>query len=140
MYFNDVHIAFYVIVAIIGLFVGIAIDWANKRLPEYKKFFSLDFFREKKKVIKPNYVLMIITATIYIGLLYRFGIKETNAITIIFDNPKYNPNAPISFTSPNPIASLPYTSPPSNVIARNIPAPANIPSNIFIDIATSDNP
>ena len=77
MYYNDVHIAFYVIVAIIGLFVGIAVDWANKRLPEYKKFFSLDFFKEKKKVIKPNYILMIITSTIYVGLLYRFGIKET---------------------------------------------------------------
>lgn len=77
MYFNDVHIAFYVIVAIIGLFVGIAVDWANKRLPEYKKVFSLDFFKEKMKVIKPNYILMLTTATIYVGLLYRFGIKET---------------------------------------------------------------
>ena len=33
--------------------------------------------------------------------------KETKAIIIIFVNPKYNPNAPMSFTSPSPIASFP---------------------------------
>ena len=77
MYFNDVHIAYYLIVAILGLFVGILIDWMNKRLPEYKKVFSLDFFKEKRKVINPNYILMILTSIIYVGILYRFGIQET---------------------------------------------------------------
>ena len=33
--------------------------------------------------------------------------NDNNVIIIIFDNPKYSPNAPISFTSPNPIASFP---------------------------------
>ena len=33
--------------------------------------------------------------------------NETNVIIIIFDNPKYNPNAPINFTSPKPMASFP---------------------------------
>ena len=33
--------------------------------------------------------------------------KETNVIMIILDNPKYSPKAPISFTSPNPMASFP---------------------------------
>ena len=66
--------------------------------------------------------------------------NETSVIAIIFDKPKYNPNAPISFTSPNPIASFPYIAPPINVISRNIPPPASIPSAMFIAIATSDNP
>ena len=66
--------------------------------------------------------------------------KDNNVIMIIFVNPKYSPNAPISLTSPSPIASLPYISPPKRVSAKNIPAPANIPNTIFIDIATSDNP
>ena len=66
--------------------------------------------------------------------------NETNVIAIIFDSPKYNPNAPISFTSPNPIASFPYITPPTNVISKNIPPPASIPSAMFIVIATSDSP
>ena len=35
MYINDVHIAYYIVAAIFGLFVGELVNWANKRLPEY---------------------------------------------------------------------------------------------------------
>ena len=42
----------------------------NKRLPEYKKVFSLDLFKEYKKEFKPNYILMIIMSILYIGILY----------------------------------------------------------------------
>ena len=49
----------------------------NKRLPEYKKVFSLDMIKEYKKEFKPNYILMIITSIIYIAILYRYGIKST---------------------------------------------------------------
>lgn len=77
MYFNDVHIVYYVIIAIFGLFVGQFVDWMNKRLPESKKVFSLEIFKEYKKVFNPNYFLMIITSAIYIFLLYTFGIKTT---------------------------------------------------------------
>ena len=42
MYINDVHIAYYVVAAIIGLFVGNFVEWLNIRLPEYKKIFSRD--------------------------------------------------------------------------------------------------
>ena len=44
MYINDVNIIYYVIAAIIGLFVGEGVNWANKRLPEYKPVFSKEFF------------------------------------------------------------------------------------------------
>lgn len=77
MYFNDVHIVYYVIVAILGLIVGQLIDWANKRLPEYKSVISKDIINEYKINFKPNYVLMILTSVIYITLLYTFGIKDT---------------------------------------------------------------
>lgn len=77
MYFNDVHIVYYVVVAIVGLFVGEFIDWMNQRLPEYKKVFSKDFITEHKMNFKPNYVLMLITAIIYVALVYRFGIQNT---------------------------------------------------------------
>ncbi len=77
MYFNDVHIIYYVAIIIIGLLIGTALDWVNKRLPEYKKVITLDFFKEYKKDFKPNYILMLLIPIIYIGLLYRYGIQET---------------------------------------------------------------
>ncbi len=48
-------------------------------------------------------------------------------IIIIPLRPKYKPNAPISLTSPKPIASFPAINPPSNVITKNIPAPITMP-------------
>lgn len=77
MYINDVHILYYVVVAIFGLFVGEFVSWANKRLPEYKKVFTKEFFTEMKLNFKPNYILMLATSAIYVTLLYRFGLKET---------------------------------------------------------------
>ena len=48
----------------------------NKRLPENKKVFSLDIIKEYKKEFSPNYILMIITAFLYIAILYRYGISD----------------------------------------------------------------
>lgn len=77
MYLNDVNIIYYIIIAILGLFIGELVNWANKRLPEYKKVVSLDIFKEYKKEFNPNYILMITNATIYVAILYRFGIHST---------------------------------------------------------------
>lgn len=77
MYLNDVHIVYYVVAAIIGLFVGQIVDWANKRLPEYKSVISKDIITEYKMNFKPNYILMILTSIIYITLIYVYGIQET---------------------------------------------------------------
>lgn len=77
MYFNDVHIVYYVVLIIVGIFIGIIIDWANKRLPEYKKVLSLDFFKDFKRTFKPNYILITLLPIIFVGLLYRFGIQKT---------------------------------------------------------------
>ena len=73
MYINDINIVYYVIVGILGLVVGQFVDWLNLRLPEYKKVFSKDFFTSYMKNFKPNYILMIITATLYIAILYLVG-------------------------------------------------------------------
>ncbi len=77
MYINDVHIAYYVAIAIIGLFVGQFVDWMNKRLPEYKKVFTIEFFKKNKENFRPNYILMLLTAIIYVTILYVYGIKDT---------------------------------------------------------------
>ncbi|MCI8760013.1 MAG: prepilin peptidase [Clostridia bacterium] len=77
MYLNDVHIAYYVGVVVIGLIIGQLVDWANKRLPEYKSVLSKDIITQYQLKGKPNYILMLVTAIIYATLLYTFGIKET---------------------------------------------------------------
>ncbi len=74
MYINEVHILWYVFAGIIGLIVGQFVDWCNIRLPEYKKVFSRDFFKEYLKNCKPKYLLMTTLAVSYIGLVYFFGI------------------------------------------------------------------
>ena len=77
MYINDVHIAYYLVAAILGLIVGELVNWANKRLPEYKKVISKDIITEYKMHFKPNYILMLLTAAIYVSLIYVYGIKDT---------------------------------------------------------------
>ena len=71
MYFNDVHVLWYVLFGLFGMLLGQLVEWSNKRLPEYKKFFSKEFFKSK-----PNYILMAIGAILNIALLYRFGLKN----------------------------------------------------------------
>ena len=77
LYIHETHIGFYILAAIVGLFVGEFIDWMNQRLPEYKKVFTKELFAKNRVDFKPNYILMIITSIIYILLLYRYGIQDT---------------------------------------------------------------
>ncbi len=77
MYINETHVGYYATVAIIGIIVGILIDWINKRLPNNKKIFSKDIIEEYFADFKPNYILMALTSIIYIALVYFYGIKDT---------------------------------------------------------------
>lgn len=77
MYINDTNIIYYVVAAIAGLLVGQFVDWMNVRLPEYKKVFSTEIFKEYKIKFKPNYILMLITSAIYVTLIYTYGIHNT---------------------------------------------------------------
>lgn len=76
MYINDTHIGFYILFAILGLAIGQFTHWMSTRLPENKKIFSRDIFREYKIQFKPNYILMLITSVIYVGLVYNLGIQD----------------------------------------------------------------
>jgi len=77
MYINDTHIGFYLLAAIVGLGIGQFIDWMNERLPENKKVFTRDIFRRYRIDFRPNYILMLITSLIYVGLVYKFGIQDS---------------------------------------------------------------
>lgn len=76
MYINDVHIFTYVIFFIIGAIIGEFIEWTNKRIIEEKKIFSKEIKTYLKGNLKINYFTIILTAILYIVVLYRFGIKE----------------------------------------------------------------
>ena len=77
MYINDVHILAYLFIALLGGAVGFFSDWCNKRLPEDKKIFTKEVFLEYKTKLKPNYVLIFISAILYVILLYVHGIEDT---------------------------------------------------------------
>lgn len=77
MYINETHIGFYLIAILIGLVVGQFIDWMNKRLPKYKKVFTKDIIEEYKINFRPNYILMLVNALIYVMLVYRYGIQDS---------------------------------------------------------------
>lgn len=85
MYINDINILHYVFAGIIGLFVGQFIDWCTIRLPDYKKVFTKDFFQIYIKNTEPKYLYMIITAVLYIGILYmyKFQVKTIAYIVLI---------------------------------------------------------
>ena len=76
MYFNDVNIGYYIVLAIIGLFVGELVSWLDKRLPEYKKVFSKEAFKEYKANFNPNYILMILGLILLTTLVTRKQIKN----------------------------------------------------------------
>ena len=73
MYLNNINIMYYVLVGVLGLFVGQIIDWLNLRLPEHKKIFSKEFFTMYLKHSKSKYILAIITAIVYMLLLCFLG-------------------------------------------------------------------
>ena len=77
MYFNDVNIGYYIIIAILGIFVGELVNWMNKRLPEEKSLFSKGGIKQYFKEFNPNYFLIILTPVIYVAILYKFGIQKT---------------------------------------------------------------
>lgn len=76
MYFNNVHILYYVVISIIGLIVGKFIAWCNVRIVDKKKIISKEFFKANKEGLPQNYIFMTANACLYIALLYKFGLNS----------------------------------------------------------------
>lgn len=76
MYLNDVHIIAYVLIGLLGIFTGQFVDWCNRRLPEYKKVFTKEFFLETKMNFKPNYILILVNVVANLVLLYNLGLRQ----------------------------------------------------------------
>lgn len=78
MYFNDIHILYYVVFAILGLIVGEIIGKFDEKIIDNKTKDKKknDANTENKKVIKYHYLFMIFTAIIYVFLLYKYGLQK----------------------------------------------------------------
>lgn len=76
MYINDIHILYYVLVAIIGGIAGQFVDYCNKAFLREKKILSKKNIKEYFKIYSPNYILIIITMIANIAILYKFGNTE----------------------------------------------------------------
>lgn len=76
MYFNDVHILYYVVFAIIGGIIGQFIDYCSRCFLKEQKIFSKESYSKYKRVMFPNYLLISIIALSYILLLYKFGLQN----------------------------------------------------------------
>ena len=74
MYFNDVHILYYVGAIVIGGILGQFMDYCSRCFINKDKIFNKEVYRKYKKETLPNYILIIITAIIYVGLIYFNGI------------------------------------------------------------------
>ena len=85
MYFNDVHILYYVLIAIVGGIVGQFTDYCSRCFIKEQKIFSKESFAKYKRIMLPNYTLIIITMIGYIALVYKFGINTgiTNNLDLI---------------------------------------------------------
>lgn len=73
MYFNDVHILYYVAFAIFGGLIGQFVDYCNRCFIKEQKIFSKESFSKYKRIMLPNYLLIAVNAIGYIALLYKFG-------------------------------------------------------------------
>ena len=72
MYISNISILYYLLVGLIGIGIGQFIDWCTIRLPEYKKVFVKDYWGYLKNS-KPKYLYMIITAVLFVAILYLYG-------------------------------------------------------------------
>lgn len=73
MYINDINILYYVLIGLFGIVVGNFVDYCNKMFLKEEKILSKKNIKEYARTFKPNYILSIITAVLYIALLYKFG-------------------------------------------------------------------
>ena len=77
MYFNDVHILYYVLFGLIGAIIGQFVHYSSKCFLSEKKILSKESYKEYKKNNHISFSLMIINAIAYIALLYKFGVHTT---------------------------------------------------------------
>lgn len=75
MYFNDIHVLWYLFAIILGGIVGQIIDFSCKMFLQEKKIISKENIKNYIKICLPNYILIFIVSLLYVSLLYLLGPK-----------------------------------------------------------------
>lgn len=75
MYWNDTHVLIYFAVAIIGGIIGQIIDYLNKTFVIEQKILAKNSFRKYKLIARPNYLLIVLNAILYVALLYKYKVS-----------------------------------------------------------------
>lgn len=75
MYFNEVHIGFYIAFFVIGAIIGEFLEWVNIRVVEKKRIFSKEIKNELTKKFTINASALIV-AVLYVVILFKFGISN----------------------------------------------------------------
>ena len=76
MYFNNLHILWFVLIAVIGIIIGKFVSYVDEKFVKDEKVFTKSFFKEVIKNYDFNYLIMLSIAGIYVFLLYKFGFKN----------------------------------------------------------------
>lgn len=75
MYFNDLHILYYIAFALIGLIIGQIAGKFNQKIIDNKQN-KKENKQNEEKSSKYHYIIMILTSIIYVFLLYNYGLKK----------------------------------------------------------------
>ena len=78
MYFNDVHIMYYVFIILTGGFIGQFVDYCSRCFINEKRIFCRESIKLYKKNVLPNYILIFTISITYALLLYKFGLNATD--------------------------------------------------------------
>lgn len=76
MYFNDIHVLWYLFVIVIGGIIGQIVDYSTKMFLAEKKILSKNHIKEYLANTIPSYALMAIISVLYVLLLYILGPKN----------------------------------------------------------------
>ncbi len=76
MYFNELHLLYYIAFGVIGLIIGKITDNYNQNTIMERSKQDKKKPPEEEKTAKQPYLVMLITAVLYIILLYCFGLKK----------------------------------------------------------------
>lgn len=76
MYFNDIHVLWYLLVIVIGGIIGQVVDYSTKMFLADKKILSKNQIKEYLANTIPSYALMAIISVLYVLLLYILGPKN----------------------------------------------------------------
>jgi len=76
MFYNDIHILYYVLFGAIGAILGQAIDYCSRAFLKEKKILSKSTVKVYKKTASPNYILIVAMIVSYVALLYTQGLNS----------------------------------------------------------------